>query len=113
MATIVTSGVRAVQTGLVVNAALAAIKLAAGIVGNTYAIVADAIESGADIFASIIVWSGLTIAAQPADDEHPYGHGKAEALAASVVAIMLLGAATGIVIEAIRGIRNPRVSPAR
>jgi cation diffusion facilitator family transporter len=112
MPTSASSGVRAVQTGLVVNAALAAIKLAAGIIGNTYALVADAIESGADIFASIIVWSGLTIAAQPADDDHPYGHGKAEALAAAVVSIMLLGAAFGIVIEAIRGIRTPHLSPA-
>src|SRR5262245_66691724 len=85
MATSVSSGVRAVQAGLVVNAALAAIKLAAGIIGNTYALVADAIESGADVFASIIVWSGLTIAAQPADDDHPYGHGKAEALAAAEI----------------------------
>lgn len=112
MATGASSGVRAVQTGLVVNAALAAIKLAAGIIGNTYALVADAIESGADVFASIIVWSGLTIAAQPADDDHPYGHGKAEALAAAVVSIMVLGAAFGIVVEAIRGIRTPHVYPA-
>ena len=112
MATSGSSGVRVVQTGLVVNAALAAIKLAAGIIGNTYALVADAIESGADVFASIIVWSGLTIAAQPADDDHPYGHGKAEALAAAVVSIMVLGAAVGIVVEAIRGIRAPRAYPA-
>ena len=58
------------------------------------------------------MWSGLTIGAQPADDDHPYGHGKAEALAAAVVSIMLLGAALGIAFEAIRGIRTPHSSPA-
>jgi len=108
----VSPGVRAVQTGIIINAALVAIKLAAGIIGNTYALVADAVESGADVLASVIVWSGLTIGAQPADEDHPYGHGKAESIAASVVSIMLLGAAVGIAVEAIREIRTPHVSPA-
>ena len=72
----------------------------------------DAIESGADIFASIIVWSGLTIGGQPADDDHPFGHGKAEAMAAAVVSIMLIGAAFGIAFEAVREIRTPHRSPA-
>jgi divalent metal cation (Fe/Co/Zn/Cd) transporter len=54
-----------------VNAALAAVKLAAGILGHTYALVADAVESCADIVASLVVWGGLHIAARPADDDHP------------------------------------------
>ena len=106
------AGIRIVRNGMLVNAALAATKLAAGIIGNTYALVADATESGADIFASLIVWGGLTIGAQPADDDHPFGHGKAEALAAAVVSIMLLGAAVGIAFEAIREIRTPHAWPA-
>src|SRR3954462_13837371 len=105
-------GVRVVRTGVLLNAALAATKLAAGIIGNTYALVADATESAADIFASLIVWGGLTIGAQPADEDHPFGHGKAEALAAAVVSIMLLGAAVGIAYEAIREIRTPHAWPA-
>ena len=105
-------GIRAAQTGLIVNALLVAIKLVAGIVGNTYALVADAIESAADIFSSLIVWRGLTIATQPADEDHPFGHGKAEALAASVVAFMLLAAAIGIAIQAVREIRTPHHTPA-
>lgn len=105
-------GIRAAQTGMVINAGLAVIKLVAGIVGNTYALVADAVESGADVFASLLVWGGLAVAAQPADEDHPYGHGKAEALAASAVSIMLLGAATGIAIEAVREIRTPHLVPA-
>jgi cation diffusion facilitator family transporter len=105
-------GIRAAQIGMVINAALAGVKLTAGIVGNTYALVADAIESGADVFASLIVWGGLAIGAQPADEDHPYGHGKAEALATAVVSFMLLGAAAGIAVEAVREIRTPHRAPA-
>lgn len=105
-------GIRAAQTGLITNTLLVAAKLVAGVLGNTYALVADAVESAADIFSSLIVWSGLAIAAQPADEDHPYGHGKAEALAAAVVALMLLAAALGIAIQAVREIRTPHHTPA-
>src|SRR3954453_16975064 len=105
-------GIRSAQIGLLINAALAAAKLIAGLVGNTYALVADAIESGADVFASLIVWGGLAIGAQPADEDHPYGHGKAEALATAGVSFMLLGAAVGIGVEAVREIRTPHRAPA-
>jgi cation diffusion facilitator family transporter len=105
-------GIRAAQTGMVINAGLAVIKLAAGILGNTYALVADAVESGADVFASLLVWGGLAVAAQPADEDHPYGHGKAEAIAAAAVSLMLFGAALLIAIEAVREIRTPHDVPA-
>ena len=105
-------GIRSAQIGMLVNAVLAATKLVAGLVGNSYALVADAIESGADIMGSIIVWGGLAVAAQPADEDHPYGHGKAEAIAAAVVAVMLIGAAIGIAIESVDGIRTPHTVPA-
>jgi cation diffusion facilitator family transporter len=104
-------GIRSAQLGLLVNAALAGVKLVAGLVGNSYALVADAVESTADVLASIAVWGGLAIAAQPADEDHPYGHGKAEPLAASAVALMLLGAAVGIAVEAIQEIRAPGGPP--
>jgi cation diffusion facilitator family transporter len=106
------SAIRAAQLGLAVNAVLAAVKLAAGILGHTYALVADAVESCADIVASLVVWGGLHIAARPADDDHPYGHGKAEALAGAVVAVMLVVAAGGIAVEAVRMIRTPHRPPA-
>ena len=106
------AGLRAVRNGVIINACLAATKLAAGIIGNTYALIADAVESSADIFASLIVWGGVAIGAQPADEDHPFGHGKAEALAAAVVSIMLLGAAVGIAYEAIKEIRTPHDWPA-
>jgi cation diffusion facilitator family transporter len=105
-------GIRSAQLGVLVNFGLAVVKLAAGILGHTYALVADAVESIADIFASLVVWTGLTIAARPADEDHPFGHGKAEALAAMVVALMLIGAAIGIAIQAMREIRTPHNTPA-
>lgn len=107
-----TPGIRAAQYGMVINAGLAAIKLAAGIMGNTYALVADAVESGADVFSSMLVWGGLAMAAQPADERHPYGYGKAEAISAAAVSLMLLGAAVGIGVEAVREIRTPHHVPA-
>jgi cation diffusion facilitator family transporter len=105
-------GIRAAQYGMVINAGLAAIKLAAGILGNTYALVADAVESGADVFSSMLVWGGLAMASQPADERHPYGYGKAEAISAAAVSLMLLGAAVGIGVEAVREIRTPHHVPA-
>jgi cation diffusion facilitator family transporter len=105
-------GIRAVQVGVVINAALAAVKLAAGIIGNAYALVADAVESLADIFASLIVWGGLHISSQPPDEDHPFGHGKAESLAAAIVALLLIGAAMMIALHSIREIRTPHKTPA-
>lgn len=96
---------------MLVNLILAIIKLIAGIVGHAYALVADAVESTADIFSSLVVYGGLRIAAQPADEDHPYGHGRAEALAGALVAVMLVGAAIGIAIEAIHQIRTPHHVP--
>jgi len=104
--------IRWAQAGLLINALLVLVKLIAGIVGHANALVADAVESSADIFSSLIVWMGLSIAARPADEDHPYGHGKAEPLAAAVVSLMLLGAAVGISILAIREIRTPHHLPA-
>ena len=97
---------------MLTNAVLVVVKLVAGLVGNANALVADAVESSADIFSSLIVWLGLSIAARPADEDHPYGHGKAESIAAAVVSLMLLGAAIGIAIISIREILTPHRLPA-
>jgi len=104
-------GLRATFLGMAVNAALTVAKLAAGLLGHSHALVADAVESGADILSSIIVWRGLVVAAAPADGEHPYGHGKAEPLAAASVAVMLLVAAAGIMLKAAQGLVEPRQTP--
>lgn len=105
-------GIRSAQAGLLVNALLAVVKLVAGVLGHAYALVADAVESSADIFSSLIVWGGLRIAARDPDDDYPFGYGKAEPLAAGIVALMLLGAAFGISVAAIREIRTPHHAPA-
>ena len=104
-------GLRATLLGLVVNAVLTTCKFAAGIIGHSHALVADAVESLADVFSSIVVWRGLVVAAEPADEDHPYGHGKAEPLAAAVVATMLLIAAVWIAVEAFRAIAHPHPAP--
>lgn len=104
--------IRWAKAGLLTNALLVIVKLVAGIVGHANALVADAVESSADIFSSLIVWMGLSIAARPADEDHPFGHGKAESIAAAIVSLMLLGAAVGISIIAIREIRLPHHLPA-
>jgi cation diffusion facilitator family transporter len=105
-------GLRATFIGMAVNAFLTAAKFAAGIFGHSHALVADAVESLADIFSAIVVWRGLVLAAEPPDDDHPYGHGKAEPLAAAIVSTMLLLAAGWIVLEAVRGIAEPHPPPA-
>lgn len=91
---------------------LAAVKIVTGVVGNSYALIADGIESTADVFSSLIVWSGLRIAARDPDDTYPFGYGKAEPLAASIVALLMVVAAIGISIEAIREIVTPHHAPA-
>src|SRR4051812_4229134 len=105
-------GMRAALTGLLVNAALVVVKLLAGILGHSYALVADAIESSTDLFSSLIVWAGLRITTRPADEDYPYGYGKAETLAAAVVSLMLLGAALGIAVSAARQAFTPHRTPA-
>src|SRR5437867_4739522 len=104
--------VRATVLGLATNVLLACTKLAAGLLGHSYALIADAIESFADIASSIIVWRGVVIADRPADADHPYGHGKAETLATAAVSLMLLGAAALIVVESIREVVLPHHTPA-
>ncbi|MGZ8898986.1 MAG: cation diffusion facilitator family transporter [Limisphaerales bacterium] len=104
--------VRVTFLGLLVNAGLAAGKIAAGVIGHSQALVADGVESAADFVSSLIVWRGVTVAAAPADEQHPYGHGKAEPLAAAVVATVLIAAAVMIVIGAVRDIVTPHDTPA-
>jgi cation diffusion facilitator family transporter len=100
-------GLRATLLGMVANVFLAGGKLLAGILGHSHALVADAVESLADVFSSIVVWRGLVVAAEPADEEHPYGHGKAEPIAAAIVSTMLLLAALGIAVSSVQAIISP------
>lgn len=93
------------------NASLALVKWLAGFFGNSYALIADAIESTTDIFSSMLVLFGLKYASRPADANHPYGHGRAEPLITFLVVVFLLVAATTIAYESIIHIRTPHQSP--
>ena len=101
-----------VRLGIAVNIALAIVKATAGVLGNSYALIADAIESASDIVTSAIVAFGLKMAGKPADKNHPYGHGKYEPLAAAIVAIVLFAAALLIAIKSIQEIFTPHHTPA-
>jgi cation diffusion facilitator family transporter len=98
--------------GILVNALLAGCKLLAGIFGNSFALVADAVESMADIAGSAVIWGALKYGRRPPDEEHPFGHGKAEALAALAVGVLIIVAGLGIGAEAVRQIRSPQPVPA-
>ncbi len=102
---------RATFLGLAANVALTVAKFLAGILGHSQALIADAVESLADIFSSIIVWRGLVVAETPPDEDHPYGHGKAEPLSAAIVSLMLLLAAVWIAFNALHELNAPRIAP--
>ena len=105
-------GVSTVLVGLSANVLLAVIKIVAGILGNSYALVADGIESTLDIFSSVVVLGGIKISSLPPDENHPYGHGKAESLAAMTVSLVLLMAGIGIAIKSSLEIMQPHHRPA-
>lgn len=104
-------GLRATWLSIVANPLLAGAKIAAGLWGNSYALVADGIESGVDVFSSLVVWKALRVSTKPADREHPYGHGKAESLAGVLVACVLLLAALFIAVQSVREIVQPHHAP--
>lgn len=93
------------------NAALALIKWLAGYFGNSYALIADAIESTSDIFASFLVLFGIKYSSRPADENHPYGHGRAEPLITFLVVGFLITSATIIAYESIVNIQTPHDLP--
>lgn len=105
------SAIRTTYFSLIGNTALAIIKGLAGIFGNSYALIADAIESTTDIFASFLVLLGFKYAKRPADENHPYGHGKIEPLITFAVVAFLVISATVIAYGSIRNIQTPHESP--
>lgn len=105
------TAVRATYFSIIGNTALALIKGAAGLLGNSYALVADAIESTTDIFASFLVLLGLKYASRPADANHPYGHGRIEPLVTFLVVGFLMTSATIIAYESIQNISTPHALP--
>ncbi|GEC71846.1 cation diffusion facilitator family transporter [Flavobacterium flevense] len=103
--------IRATYFSIIGNTCLAIIKGLAGFFGNSYALIADAIESTTDIFASLLVLFGIKYSNRPADDNHPYGHGRAEPLITFLVVGFLITSATIIAYESIRNIQTPHDLP--
>ena len=106
------SGSRLALLGALINSLLACVKITAGILGNSYALIADGMESTLDIFSSFLVWAGLRVASLPPDDTHPYGHGKAETLSAIGVALLLLTTSLFLAIKSVHEILTPHHAPA-
>ena len=105
------TAVKATYFSIAGNTILALIKGIGGFFGNSYALVADAIESTTDIFSSLLVLFGLKYANRPADKNHPYGHGRAEPLITFLVVGFLITSATIIAYESIKNIGTPHELP--
>jgi cation diffusion facilitator family transporter len=105
------TAVKATYFSIASNATLAAIKGLAGFFGNSYALTADAIESTTDIFSSFLVLFGIKYSNKPADENHPYGHGRAEPLITFLVVGFLITSATIIAHESISNIGTPHELP--
>jgi cation diffusion facilitator family transporter len=93
---------------MAVSGALALVKIFAGLAGNSTAVVADGLESASDVFASGLVLFGLTVAARPADENHPYGHGRAETLTGLLIGVILTGGGALICYGALHRLGQPR-----
>ena len=105
------TAIKATYFSIIGNTSLAIVKGLAGFFGNSYALIADAIESTTDIFASFLVLFGIKYSNKPADDNHPYGHGRAEPLITFLVVGFLITSATIIGYESIQNIGTPHDLP--
>lgn len=106
------TAIRTAYFSIAGNFSLAGIKGIAGFFGNSYALIADAIESTTDVFSSVLVLFGIKYANKPADENHPYGHGRIEPLITFVVVGFLITSATIIAYESIQNIKTPHELPA-
>lgn len=97
-------GRRLVLYGVAINAVLAVVKVMSGLAGHSNALLADGLESGLDVFSSVLIWGALLYAGRPPDAGHPYGHGKLESLAAVVAAIFVIAAGGWVAIHSARDI---------
>ena len=105
------SAIRTSVFSIIGNILFAVIKFMAGILGNSYALIADAIESSADVLSSVLVLIGLKYSTKPADENHPYGHGRFEVISTFAVIGFLVISATVIAYESIVNIKTSHESP--
>ena len=105
------AGGRLVIWSLALNAAMAVLKFAGGFLGHSFALVADGAESLLDVLSSILVWAGFKVASLPPDDNHPYGHGRAEPLAALAGVVFIFATAGWIGWRSVYSIVTPHAGP--
>ncbi len=105
------AGARLVLGGIAMNGGFAALKFAGGFLGHSFALIADGVESLLDITSSLLTWAGFQIASRPPDANHPYGHGRAESIAALAGALFIFVTAAWIGLHAIHGIVTPHPGP--
>jgi cation diffusion facilitator family transporter len=98
---------------LCINLTLMLVKIGVGVIGNSYALITDGIESASDIFSSVVTWAGFRWSLKPADEDHPYGHGKIDALTGMFSGGVLFVAAGLIAYQSILEIRTPHRSHCR
>jgi cation diffusion facilitator family transporter len=106
------TGQRVAAAGMLVSGALALMKIAAGLAGHSAAVFADGLESASDVFTSGLVLLGLTIAAKPADEEHPYGHGRVEILTGLLIGLALSAGGALISYVSLERVGRPQLVPA-
>ena len=106
-------GEKGAFVSIAVNTVLSILKLFAGLLGNSSAMIADALHSFSDVVSSVAVWIGMKVAGKPADKNHPWGHGKAEAIAAKIVAVILVIVGFEIGIDAIHNISQSDFIPVK
>ena len=102
---------RTILISLIGNVVLVFVKLITGILGSSFALVADAIESLGDVFSSFIIFLGLKVSDKPPDDDHPFGHGKVEPITSFIVVLFLIASAGFIAYQAIDNIQSPQKMP--
>ncbi|HEX4086764.1 MAG TPA: cation diffusion facilitator family transporter [Chthoniobacteraceae bacterium] len=105
------SGARLALRGLRLNAGLCVVKIGVGLIGHSYAMIADGVESLLDVLSSLLIWAGLKYAQRPPDSTHPYGHGKAEPVAAILGSLLILSAAVGLGVASVMALGSPRPAP--
>src|SRR5262249_35057806 len=105
-------GQRVALAGIVVSSGLAVVKIVTGLMAGSTSVVADGLESAGDVLASGLVLLGLTLAAMPADSDHPYGHGRGETLTGLLVGLMLVAGGIAISLHALMLVGEPHMPPA-
>lgn len=101
------AGLKAVWVSLISNLLLTLLKLAVGFLSGSNVLIADGIHNAGDVIATFAALSSAMVSKKPADEDHPYGHGKAEVVASGIVSVILIIAAVLMVVKSIEAFFAP------